>query len=538
MRTVLFLIPPATLGAFFFVFVLGGYSVLDVSNIGWLSNGDPAQHFIGWNFFRNTPLLQWPLGLNYPYGMEISNSIVYTDSIPIVALFFKIFNTILPLNFQYTGLWLLLCLIMQSVVAFYLIYKKTNNYFFSCISSVLFCLSPVLFERLTGHFALSAHFLLLTAIYFYIHEKRISSWVLLICFSSLIHFYITGMILIIYLASLINNIDCIYGTKRKSITIVMGIISVLIPLYLVMYSIGYFTVKSGVSGEGFGQFKTNLNSFFNPLFDYGSYFLPRLSHSTGDYEGYSYLGLGIILLYLLSSIAFIVNKSYKNITKKDKVTLLLFIVILLFSLSNSIYFGDKEVAHIPIPECMHNILSIFRSSGRFIWVFYYFLLYLSLISIYRLLPSRLSCVVILFFTFIQYIDLSNSITHIKNRYKTNDDISKGLDTIKVSNILSSYKSLQVILPSYFWDRWSEFGYIASKNNISINFGYMARVDEYKKEKQLEHLYNSIDSGQLDNQSVYVFMDSGSLKYVTDRIKIDYTINEISGYYFLQPKISH
>ena len=73
---------------------------------------DPATHFLGWHFFRNEP---WhlPLGLNWAYGMEMSSSIVYTDSIPLLALIFKPFSNYLPTLFQYTGLWILICFALQ-----------------------------------------------------------------------------------------------------------------------------------------------------------------------------------------------------------------------------------------------------------------------------------------------------------------------------------------------------------------------------------------------------------------------------------------
>lgn len=529
------LILPIITGAVFFIYFLGGHYIIDVNNIGWLANGDPAQHFIGWNFFRNTPLLQWPLGLNYPYGMDVSNSIVYTDSIPLIALLFKLINPLLPIDFQYTGLWLLLCFILQSVVSFILVYKNTQNYIFSLISSFLFCLSPILFERITGHFALSSHFLLLIGVYFYIYDKSIMKWALLICISALIHFYLTGMILLLYMGYVANNVFSAKNTKDKLIYFAKSVLYALLPLALVMYSIGYFTVQSGISGDGFGVFKTNLNSFFNPLYEYGSYFLSPLPHSDGDYEGYAYLGVGVLIICALALTIIAVKNESVLVGIKEKVTLFLLISIAIFSFSNSLYFGDKEILHIPLPEIIYNLLGIFRSSGRFVWVLYYFALYLSIIAIFKHLTLRVSYIIICTLTIVQYLDLSKNIAHINARYAENDDIAKGLDNMQMSTMLSKYDSLQAVLPPFFWNKWAQFGYVASKNKLSINFGYMARVDDKKKEKQLHNLYKTIDSGYLDKNSAYVFMDSGSLEYVIKRIKIDYTVKETSGYYFILPK---
>ena len=66
------------------VFVLSGYLEKDV-----------AQHYAGWKLFRNSPWA-FPLGvgshIEYPYG----NSVSYTDSIPLFAIFFKAISNILP----------------------------------------------------------------------------------------------------------------------------------------------------------------------------------------------------------------------------------------------------------------------------------------------------------------------------------------------------------------------------------------------------------------------------------------------------------
>ena len=79
---------PIALGFGAFLLIAGPF-VLFPSNQQWLfGGGDATQHYLGWIFFRNGP---WsiPLGLNPSYGFDINNSIVYTDSIPLLAIPFK-----------------------------------------------------------------------------------------------------------------------------------------------------------------------------------------------------------------------------------------------------------------------------------------------------------------------------------------------------------------------------------------------------------------------------------------------------------------
>ena len=79
-----------------------GIQNISFQNTKWLhdTGNDTAIQHLGWHFFKND-VWRFPLGSNPNYGDEIGNSIVFTDSVPILALFFKLFKSILPENFQY-----------------------------------------------------------------------------------------------------------------------------------------------------------------------------------------------------------------------------------------------------------------------------------------------------------------------------------------------------------------------------------------------------------------------------------------------------
>ena len=65
---------------------------------------DPFKDYVGWMFFRNSPWA-FPIGLNPSYGLDFSNSIVFSDSIPLMAFAFKAIRFMLPETFQYLGIW-------------------------------------------------------------------------------------------------------------------------------------------------------------------------------------------------------------------------------------------------------------------------------------------------------------------------------------------------------------------------------------------------------------------------------------------------
>lgn len=79
------------------------------TNVNWINNigGDILQHYYGWQFYRDGDW-QMPLGLTDGMSYPSSISMLYTDSIPLLAIFFKLFRNILPETFQYLGLYGLL----------------------------------------------------------------------------------------------------------------------------------------------------------------------------------------------------------------------------------------------------------------------------------------------------------------------------------------------------------------------------------------------------------------------------------------------
>ena len=85
-------------------------------NTKWLFNEDDlAMQQIAWYFYKND-IWRFPLGLNPNYGDNINNTIIYSDSIPLFAFFFKFFLNLFKINeinFQYYSIWYYLSFYLQ-----------------------------------------------------------------------------------------------------------------------------------------------------------------------------------------------------------------------------------------------------------------------------------------------------------------------------------------------------------------------------------------------------------------------------------------
>ena len=99
--------------AFICLAVVVGIENIPLQNTKWLYiKSDLSAIQLGWYFFLND-IWRFPFGINPNYGEELSLSIAFSDSIPLLALFFKSFKSFIPENFQYFSFWYFICFFLQ-----------------------------------------------------------------------------------------------------------------------------------------------------------------------------------------------------------------------------------------------------------------------------------------------------------------------------------------------------------------------------------------------------------------------------------------
>ena len=405
-----------------------GTENIKFGEINWLlGSGDISNAQNGWTFFKNDKW-HFPLGKNPNYGLEISNSIIFSDSIPLFAFIFKIFKSFLSTNFQYFSLWIFMCFFFQLFFSYLIIYKSTNSITYSLMSSIFFTISPLFIYRLGMHLSLGAHWIILFAYYtnFHIEEKiKKYFWILILILSTLIHLYFTAMLFVIYALILIGR----FFENKKITEPVITIFSSLIIVLLFMYIFGYFEADLfGSVSRGYGKFGLDIIGIFDPQTNESnlnwSFFLKDITGTS--VEGFNYLGLGCIVLLIISIIIYLTkvtkNKYYLIETSKNNLAYLL--IIFFFScwaITTNIYFKGEEILSIPLHNYILGALSIFGATGRFFWPVYYLLIILSLLYIFKNFNKKYSRLIIASILLIQIIDiypgLKNYFLYKKHIYK-------------------------------------------------------------------------------------------------------------------------
>lgn len=503
----------ALLGGIAFALIYG-IKILNPLYTDWLlTGGDPSQHYLGWEFFRRSDWY-FPLGLTDQLAYPLKTSVIYTDSIPIFAVFFKLFRSILPQQFQYFGIWGLLCFVLQGYYAAKILGERSSSKAVILVGTVFFIVSPIMVFRMYYHTALAAHWLILLAIYFYFkHEKEyrdifkpVMQWGILGILIGSIHLYFVPMCGAILLGYILCSI---WKERKVRIRFFYPGISFSVGLFLTIYLLGGFSSGADTGTNNLGLFSFNLNAFLNPM-SYST-LLKNTSlwnwpfYTQGQYEGFSYLGMGIILLCACGIVLMV-----KNIFRRRKpsvyqvMTVLMSIGLIALAVSPTITWNDKLLLQLPYSSTIYKYWGIFGSCGRMAWPVVYFLMIFGIISISNMTWKRkeITSVILILACLVQVVDLSGQLYKRHANYSEKVVYKSPLEGTVWDDIISSGEYKHVVWVTHNVDHNDviQVAVYAMKNDMTMGNFYFARGIDNR----------DIIEEQLQNTSedcVYVFLKS-------------------------------
>ncbi|MFJ7793358.1 DUF6311 domain-containing protein [Pseudomonas sp. NPDC096950] len=500
---------PLLMGVVAFFIVIGPRA-LDPQNIAWLEVGDTATHYLGWAFFRHSPWT-FPLGLNPDYGLELGNAIIFSDSNPLLALLFKPFNAWLPETFQYFGIWLLACFVLQAWFAWKLVGLATPNVALRLLGAGLFVFSPPMFLRMGGHLSLSGHFLILAALYLALHpgvQKRRLAWGALLAVTALVHAYLLAMVALIWIADLAGRTLKGQLTRR---TALIELLLLFLVVSLCCWQAGYFSVGKGAMAAGFGLYRMNVLSLINA--SGWSMVLPDFPQGPGDYEGFNYLGAGVLLLAIYAVIALLRGKTdFGNAVRSLPILLLAFFGLLLFALTNDIGLGLLTV-HYPLPKAIVNMANIFRASGRMFWpVFYVIVLAIIYLVVRGNRPRAAACLLAVAFC-VQAVDTRNGWAGLRQSrmMEPASEWSTPLRDPFWASAASRYANIRWLPPQNQPETWQPLADYAVVHGMKTDAVYLGRMSSKALDKAGEKTRRMLETGHYDSDSLYILDDNSMLE---------------------------
>lgn len=283
------------LGALAFVVLFGLYPLRPTA-IAWLMHADPATHYLGWAFYRNGPWSAWLLGDVPGYLHPLGTSVALTDSIPLLAVPLRAAQALLPRPFQYFGLWLLVCFVLQGVVSARLALKLGATRLQAVLCAALFVWAPLLAWRYVhptlGHASLCAHWLLLLAMTPFVSEDVSPAPRRAVCvalvLASAVHTYLFLLVGALLALDVVRGVWARRRIEVAPAALALGLSAV------VLWSQGVLGRRVGQSPGGVGTYSANLDTFFNS--EGFAALVPGVGALEGQHEGYAYLGLGALAL--------------------------------------------------------------------------------------------------------------------------------------------------------------------------------------------------------------------------------------------------
>ena len=553
--------------------VLTRFKIIWPLNTNWLfnvrdGNVDAAANYLGWEFFRHDSLLQWPIGKISTVGPAGGSSVAMTDSLPLLAILFKPFTFWFDAPFQYFGIWIFVCFILQAIFAAKLLNLWVSNRFIVFLGTFFFTLAPAFLDRMRFHLPLAAHWVVLAAMYLYFSKnKKILPWLILGSITVFIHAYLIPLVAAVFLA---HELASLGKSRTALVRFVRNVLLFIAVQGISAFQSGLFIFgfKSG-SKAGFGDFSANVLTLVDPerqSFSAGNTWslrFPNIAEGPYQYEGFAFVGSGVIAIMFVLLARQVIRRKVKSSLANAALTCIVFLVVsragnfpftvsalvalllilateihktgnsskhlLIFlcsvllvsfwSFSNQIQIGDWSYL-IELPSVLESSLSIFRTSGRFIWLISYSLILLVLVVLIRKVTFMPLLILVLVVALgFQARESLGALGVVRTSF-ANSENKRNFDSPLWQQIADRYERIILVNPtsvpkldnlipdfgtfpvSYVW---MDLGRLAADNNMSINDFYFSRTSDLTSE--VEQLQGIVSSGKFDSNAIYVFTDA-------------------------------
>ena len=509
--------------------VLGGVSRLNPKRFDWIF-GDNVTAYLAQLYFLSD---RWriPLTSNPDYGSEHSTPLTYTGpNIPLTLI-----QKLLQLNpeLQFFGVWIWMTISLQILFGIF-IAKEINASWIQAILFSVLTITPFFLARFQLHFWLTPHFLILWSLlvalrFFKYNRLQTFSTLVLINLSLLLAPYILMMVLsVIFFIALNSIIERTIATRKVVLHALVLFASLVFTKSLFdglgTQSNSYESFKINFSGPDYGKFPYNLISFINPDVGLESYYLgleneyylttnfssSKLSFgaSPGSYEGYLYLGAGVLFLFciLLSRIKKPSNLPVVFLNKINRrLFMSILVAIILFSVTYNVSFGN-HVLQIPFPYTGKWAFSAFRSSGRFMWLIAYMALVLVLLMLISKFSKNMLTKVLIAAVVLNLLDLSIPVYERFSALRQELPPVVNFKTLEFEKFKYFAEGKTRVIsfpPGHGSPNWQELNYWAFKMGMTTNSNQTGRINFDLLKRESIATFKIICDGPIGTTDLYV-----------------------------------
>ena len=429
---------------------------------------DAAMNVMGQRYFTKDSW-RWPPLLVKTLGTPEGTNVGFTDGIPLIELVVKLFRHFLPPDFHSLYLWLAICWVAQPMAAVFALRIAVERRLLPNLAVALIAVSmPTLLFRFV-HVALCSHFFILIALGLYFRITRSARFGTVIGADALmlaallVNPYIMYMVIAVLAAA---PLSLLIRHDRAWISVAAGILGGVAITGMVALALGY---GHAIPLSGYGHFSMNLLS---PLYPTHSFSGELMDATGGQYEGFQYLGVGLILLLLVADFCLSLPERL-TLLRRHGGLVVACAVLTLLALSTKMYAGHRLLLDLPNPSWLLEL----RSTGRLFWPVAYTLVIIGAVIVCRKLSPRWAAAVLLVFASLQYVESMPMRREVRKIFKSRARYT--VDTVQLRSLLATHSKLTV---------WPKFGcgadtstpefqqlfLLASEVAIPVNMSYVGR----------------------------------------------------------------
>ena len=159
----------------------------------------------------------------------------------------------------------------------------------------------------------------------------------------------------------------------------------------------------------------------------------------------------------------------------------------------------------PSGPALNRLFAAFRASGRFVWPVVYALQVFLLACVLRLAPRKLALGILTACVLLQLADLTKAYAYYRDRWSA--EWQNPLVSAFWQQVPQQYKRVAFVLPLDDIKNYVPVAFLASRNGMKVNGGYLARVDGNRLQEVADELVRTVRSGDYRPDTLYVFFNN-------------------------------